>query len=439
MTPISHLQPLVNRLKRVIARRFRAQARFYRLHNRLSTDTSFAAGYERITYAAYIAGAQMAHQALAKAQEAKRKTLLPAAVYTALPHGVKGPDQLAAELDTTTAGELADIIDAGSVAGLLHSDVMQQIAAQFRDWAGDRAATAAEYETSSAYHIGAQDAARIIGQQQGVEVEKAWDVEDGACEVCLGNVDDGWIPIDILFASGDDAPTAHPHCVCSLSYRTGAAIEEAQFAEDYNPDQERDEHGRWVSTGTHETGIRLGHSDKRAYSGEQTSGGEKLSKLETGALGEKIILEHLKLEGYTDAHPLNAKVNNFPVDGVQDHELIEMKTGLSTNGSTAQQWRATIGQPGPTETAWLKTASKEDKAAWNAGKQQEILDRKNAAVDNLARETGHSVAGSTMTVIINPSTHTADIYKFNGFHSRIAWNSAQAKAGYIRSVTYGKI
>jgi hypothetical protein len=50
--------------------------------------------------------------------------------------------------------------------------------------------------------------------------EKSWETESGnPCEVCLANVDDGWIDIDDTFSSGDDAPTAHPGCMCDLNYR----------------------------------------------------------------------------------------------------------------------------------------------------------------------------------------------------------------------------
>lgn len=163
---------------------------------------------------------------------------------------------------------------------------------------------------------------------------------------------------------------------------------------------------------------------------------KSLSKQETGKLGESIILAHLQSQGMKDARPLNAKVNNFPVDAIEDHGVIEIKTGLSSNGASAQQWRATIGQPGKEETAWLKTAGAEEKRAWNDRKAAEIIARKEAAVKTISSDLGRPVHGSTMTAIINPSTKTADLYRFEGFHSRISWNSPQAKAGYIGSVKY---
>ena len=50
----------------------------------------------------------------------------------------------------------------------------------------------------------------------GVNVKKAWHPDDEACEICLGNADDGDIDLDDSFSSGDDAPPGHPNCECSI-------------------------------------------------------------------------------------------------------------------------------------------------------------------------------------------------------------------------------
>ena len=174
----------------------------------------------------------------------------------------------------------------------------------------------------------------------------------------------------------------------------------------------------------------------RAFAGEQIETKNKLSKLETGALGEKIVTSWLQGQGLKDARTLNVKVNNFPVDLIQDHKAYEVKTGLVSNRTDAQKWRATIGQPGKMESAWLKKASPEDKKAWNDRKRSEILKRKEAAVKKLGTKSGKKVKGGTITLIINPDTKKADIHKFDGFHISIPWKSAQAKAGYVGTVSY---
>ena len=50
----------------------------------------------------------------------------------------------------------------------------------------------------------------------GVNVKKAWLPDDGACDICLDNADDGAIDVDDEFSSGDDCPAAHPNCECSI-------------------------------------------------------------------------------------------------------------------------------------------------------------------------------------------------------------------------------
>lgn len=174
----------------------------------------------------------------------------------------------------------------------------------------------------------------------------------------------------------------------------------------------------------------------RVFTGEPVELKTKLSKLETGSVGEKVVIAYLKSKGFGDARSTNVKVNNFAVDLVHDHEAFEVKAGLVSNGKSAQQWRATIGQPGKAETAWLKKASPEAKRAWNEKKGQEILKRKQDALAKLSKQLGRKVKGNTYTVILNPDTKRADLFAFSGFHLRIPWGSAQAKAGYLGTYSY---
>ena len=88
--------------------------------------------------------------------------------------------------------------------------------------------------------------------------------------------------------------------------------------------------------------IKLTKVNERAFSGEQVNT-PKISKQEAGKIGEAVILEYLRSQGFTDAIPSNTKKNNFPVDINYDHELVEVKTGQASNGHSAHQWRLTIG------------------------------------------------------------------------------------------------
>lgn len=69
-----------------------------------------------------------------------------------------------------------------------------------------------------------QKAARYFGktkayEQKDKDVFKVWQAND-SCEICLDNEDEGPIPVEDEFSSGDYAPPAHPNCTCELEYVT---------------------------------------------------------------------------------------------------------------------------------------------------------------------------------------------------------------------------
>ena len=183
------------------------------------------------------------------------------------------------------------------------------------------------------------------------------------------------------------------------------------------------------------TNVKIGPTNAPSK-GQVVNTRKKPSKLQTGELGEKIVAEHFRRNGINDVRSINVGRKNAPVDLVGDHTAIEVKTGLVSNSKDAQQWRATIGQPGPAEAAWLKTASREDKAAWNAQKSADILDRKNKELSALSDELGVKMKAKTVGVIIHPDKRRADLYVFDGFHHRIGWNSADAKHAYVGTYSY---
>jgi hypothetical protein len=217
----------------------------------------------------------------------------------------------------------------------------------------------------------------------------------------------------------------------------------ALFAELLEPDEMPDElraagdlpghefHGnQWTTRGG---GGSLKSTSRRAM---EAPTGERPSKLETGRLGEELAVRFLQDQGFKDARTLNVERNNFPVDLVEDHRVYEVKAGLASNGLQAQQWRATIGQPGPKEAAWLARVSERTKAAHNERKMQAILERKHAAVREVGQRLGRLVKGATMGLIINPATKTVDVHVMEGFHLRVGWSSAQAKESYRGSYKY---
>lgn len=231
----------------------------------------------------------------------------------------------------------------------------------------------------------------------------------------------------------------------------------------YDPNQPRDDAGRWgeggsggsdssggstggstgpafgsggISVGQRVGSLTIVAPKERAFGGKPKTLKNPISKQEAGAIGERIALAWAHGRGASDAAPMNTRRNNFPVDMMHDHEVVEIKTGLVSNGSGSQQWRMTIGEPGQKEKAWLKKASPKTKADWNENKAKAILKRKQAIVRTVSKDLGISAKSRTVAVIIDPDRKVADIYAFPGFHRRIGWKSPQANAGYLASVKY---
>lgn len=175
---------------------------------------------------------------------------------------------------------------------------------------------------------------------------------------------------------------------------------------------------------------------QRAWSGKPNEGATRLTKLQAGDLGEKIVAAWLKGKGIKDAQPMNVQQKNFPVDLIGDHQVYEVKTGQVSTSAGAAQWRATIGQPGKQETEDLKHMTLEQKAAHNAAKNAAIMQRKNRIVAEYGKKLGHVITPKTITVIVDPDSGVADIHQFEGFHQRIGYNSPQAKQGFVGSFKY---
>jgi hypothetical protein len=189
-------------------------------------------------------------------------------------------------------------------------------------------------------------------------------------------------------------------------------------------------------TTTSPSPVTLKPSKERAWSGQPRPEATRLGKQEAGKLGEAIAQSYVRSLGAKDARPVNAKQSNFPVDLMGGDAVYEVKTGQVSNSRGATQWRATIGQPGPTETALLANMGPEEKRAWNERKERAIMARKAEALKQIAAETGRNIQAKTLTMILDPDRGIADVFEFRGFHKRIAYNSAEAEEGYVASFSY---
>ena len=123
---------------------------------------------------------------------------------------------LADDIDQTTRDRLKTAVADAYGAGGGYSDIIDAIKGTFDGFSDTRADSIAMTELNDAFNQGTLQ----MGRENGAE-EKAWDPDGEACEeICMPNVDDGWIDIDDDFSSGDDAPPGHTNCDCSISVKT---------------------------------------------------------------------------------------------------------------------------------------------------------------------------------------------------------------------------
>jgi hypothetical protein len=141
--------------------------------------------------------------------------------------GVAGPDfagdylrenslsKLSGGLDSTSIERLQDSIATAWDKGGSYDDIVSAITETFDDFSETRAGLIAQTESADAYNAGRFDTAKSLDFS-----EKAWETESGdPCPTCEANEAQGYIDIDEDFESGDDAPTAHPNCLCVVNFR----------------------------------------------------------------------------------------------------------------------------------------------------------------------------------------------------------------------------
>jgi hypothetical protein len=123
--------------------------------------------------------------------------------------------KLSGSLAETTKQQLrtaiADTVQAGGTA----DDITQAIQETMDGMGDSRAEMIAQTEVNTAYNTGRME----LGLAAGFN-EKRWVTESGApCVICIINQTQDFIPINQAFLSGDQFPTAHPMCFCSVDFR----------------------------------------------------------------------------------------------------------------------------------------------------------------------------------------------------------------------------
>lgn len=122
-----------------------------------------------------------------------------------------GFTRLSGQLDKTTVDRLASTIADVYEQGGDFDAITAAVRSEFADFTSARVTMIAQTELNDAYN----QSIFHFGQEAGATM-KSWETEPGACIICLANELEGSIPMDQDFGSGDDMPTAHPLCNCSL-------------------------------------------------------------------------------------------------------------------------------------------------------------------------------------------------------------------------------
>jgi DNA topoisomerase-1 len=171
--------------------------------------------------------------------------------------------ELVSQIDETTRDAVRNAVGDGLASGKTADEIADDIE-DLGAFGEKRSSLIANTEIANANSEGA-----LVGYKEardnGVNVMKAWMItseatagthEGEACDVCQANADEGPIDLDEDFVGGVSAPSQHPFCRCVLVPVILPDEKAARFhavsgdeLEKYDPDQSRDERGRWTSGG----------------------------------------------------------------------------------------------------------------------------------------------------------------------------------------------
>jgi len=125
------------------------------------------------------------------------------------------------DIQGTTRDGIKTIITDALDTGKSYSQTAKIISDAFNGELGrGRARTIAVYESAQAYESGNSIFAASL-KEGGIEIEKSYQTskDDKVSDLCQGNADDGWIPLDEEHSSGVMNPPGHVNCRCYEMYR----------------------------------------------------------------------------------------------------------------------------------------------------------------------------------------------------------------------------
>lgn len=229
--------PIIRRMESLITRGLRSQWKAFRDEALLRLQVLYEADENEIAIQNVLSGLRAlsdsipleAYGALlgkALLAGANQSGTLTGHVYTRWPYQLQGwfwdhgLSKIGRDVDDYTRERLKVVIARGLEQKLSY----KQIAREIRNtglFSRKRAELIAVTEIGNAYSQGTLQGARDVAAT-GETVEKSWLTHD-PCPICLANEEQGWIGIEDSFSSGDQAPSAHPHCRCSLLTRVVGA------------------------------------------------------------------------------------------------------------------------------------------------------------------------------------------------------------------------
>lgn len=123
--------------------------------------------------------------------------------------------ELVTMIDESTRTALRNTISQGLSNNIGRQAIIDEIAsADYAEFSPARARLIADYEIANANGEGSLLGLKAA-EDEGVKLKKEWYPDDEACPICQANADQGPIPLDEEFESGDDHSPAHPNCECS--------------------------------------------------------------------------------------------------------------------------------------------------------------------------------------------------------------------------------
>lgn len=121
--------------------------------------------------------------------------------------------------------------------GFANGESVPELAARVRDVfdaSNYRSTMIARTEVAYAVEGSALQYAQAI-HDSGIAMEKRWLDADGACDDCVDIAAEDPVPVDEAFASGDDAPPAHPNCRCTVTYTPAPPPDDQGAGDTGNP------------------------------------------------------------------------------------------------------------------------------------------------------------------------------------------------------------